>query len=50
MTAEALHTWGSDADAVAPPNGGNHNPLWQDRERRLSIGSFTALVGVCLSD
>ena len=30
------------------PNGAA--PLWQDPQRRLAIGSYTALVGVCLSD
>ena len=25
-------------------------PLWQDRERTVAIGSYTALAGVCLND
>ena len=30
--------------------GGNDGLLWMDPERRLSNGSYTALVGICLSD
>ena len=30
------------------PAGGA--PLWQDRERTIAIGSYTALVAVCLND
>ncbi|MEM7218722.1 MAG: hypothetical protein AAF515_10175 [Pseudomonadota bacterium] len=30
--------------------GGNDGLLWMDPARRLSWGSYTALVGVCLSD
>ncbi|MEM7079076.1 MAG: hypothetical protein AAF513_10650 [Pseudomonadota bacterium] len=30
--------------------GANDGQLWIDPERRISIGSYTALVGVCLND
>ena len=30
--------------------GSNDGLLWIDRDRRVSCGSYTALVGVCLSD
>ncbi len=30
--------------------GTNDGQLWQDPGRRISIGSYTALVGVCLND
>ena len=45
----ALETWGSDGDprSMGPAGGA---PLWQDRERTLAIGSYTALVGVALND
>lgn len=44
-----LETWGSDGDPKSMgPFGGA--PLWQDRERTVAIGSFTALVGICLND
>ena len=44
-----LETWGSDGDpqSMGPAGGA---PLWQDRERTVAIGSYTALVGVCLND
>ena len=46
---QTLETWGSDGDphSMGPAGGA---PLWQDRERTLAIGSYTALVGVCLND
>ena len=46
---EDLHTGGSSGDprSMGPAGGA---PLWQDPDRRLSIGSFTAFVGVCLND
>ena len=46
---EALETWGQGGDpqSMGPAGGA---PLWQDRERTLAIGSYTALVGVCLND
>ncbi len=34
----------------ARERGGNNTPLFQDPACRLAIGSFTAFVGVCLSD
>ena len=44
-----LETWGHDGDpkSMGPAGGA---PLWQDRERTVAIGSYTALVGVCLND
>ena len=44
-----LHTWGMDGDpqSMGPAGGA---PLWQDRERTLAIGSYTALAAVCLND
>ncbi|MBF68179.1 MAG: hypothetical protein CMQ29_10850 [Gammaproteobacteria bacterium] len=30
--------------------GTNDGQLWQDPDRRISLGSYTALVGVCLND
>ena len=46
---EALETWGSNGDpqSMGPAGGA---PLWQDRKRTLAIGSYTALVAVCLND
>lgn len=44
-----LETWGSDGDPQSMGPAG-HAPLWQDRERTVAIGSYTALVGVCLND
>ena len=46
---ETLETWGSNGDpqSMGPAGGA---PLWQDEERTLAIGSYTALVGVCLND
>ena len=46
---QTLATWGRDGDpkSMGPAGGA---PLWQDKERRLALGSYTALVGVCLSD
>ncbi|MYD44307.1 MAG: hypothetical protein F4W90_10520 [Gammaproteobacteria bacterium] len=46
---ETLETWGSNGDpqSMGPAGGA---PLWQDRERTVAIGSYTALVGVCLND
>ena len=46
---ETLETWGSEGDpkSMGPAGGA---PLWQDRERTVAIGSYTALVGVCLND
>ena len=46
---ETLETWGSDGDPQSMGPAG-HAPLWQDRQRTLAIGSYTALVGVCLND
>ncbi len=48
-SGQSLETWGSDGDpkSMGPAGGA---PLWQDRERTVAIGSYTALVGVCLSD
>ena len=46
---DSLETWGHDGDPKwRGPAGGA--PLWQDRERTVAIGSYTALVGVCLND
>lgn len=44
-----LDTWGSDGDpkSMGPAGGA---PLWQDQNRTLAIGSYTALVGVCLNN
>ena len=48
-SGRSLHDFFHDGDPMAlGPSGGA--PLWQDPERRLSIGSYTALVGVCLND
>ena len=48
-SGSTLHNWGHDGDPRSMgPNGAA--PLWQDQQRRLAIGSYTALVGVCLSD
>lgn len=46
---DTLETWGHDGDpkSMGPAGGA---PLWQDRERTVAIGSYTALVGVCLND
>ena len=46
---DRLETWGHDGDpkSMGPAGGA---PLWQDRERTVAIGSYTALVGVCLND
>lgn len=46
---ETLETWGSQGDpqSMGPAGGA---PLWQDEERTLALGSYTALVGVCLND
>lgn len=48
-SGQSLHTWGIDEDPrwMGPAGGA---PLWQDPDRRLAIGSFTAFVGVCLND
>ena len=45
----ALETWGHDGDpkSMGPAGGA---PLWQDRERTVALGSYTALVAVCLND
>lgn len=46
---ETLETWGLHGDPKwKGPAGGA--PLWQDRERTVAIGSYTALVAVCLND
>lgn len=48
-SGSTLHDWGRDGDPKSMgPNGAA--PLWQDQDGRLAIGSYTALVGVCLSD
>lgn len=46
---QSLHTWGSDGDprSMGPAGGA---PLWQDKARKVAIGSYTALVGVCLNN
>jgi hypothetical protein len=46
---QSLHTWGCDGDpkSLGPAGGA---PLWQDRQRTLAIGSYTALAAVCLND
>ena len=48
-SGQTLHTWGSEGDpkSMGPAGGA---PLWQDKERTVAIGSYTALVGVCLND
>ena len=48
-SGQSLETWGSDGDpkSMGPAGGA---PLWQDQERTVAIGSYTALVGVCLND
>ena len=48
-SGQSLHTWGADGDpqSMGPAGGA---PLWQTRERTVAIGSYTALVGVCLND
>ena len=48
-SGETLETWGRSGDpkSMGPAGGA---PLWQDRERTLALGSYTALVGVCLND
>jgi hypothetical protein len=45
----SLHTWGLDGDpkSMGPAGGA---PLWQDEDRTLAIGSYTALAAVCLND
>ena len=48
-SGQSLHSWGSDGDPQSMGPAG-HAPLWQDRERTVAIGSYTALVVVCLSD
>ena len=46
---ETLETWGWNEDPKwKGPAGGA--PLWQDRKRTVAIGSYTALVAVCLND
>ena len=48
-SGETLETWGSKGDpkSMGPAGGA---PLWQDPARTVAIGSYTALVGVCLND
>lgn len=48
-SGQSLETWGSAGDpkSMGPAGGA---PLWQDRARTVAIGSYTALVGVCLND
>lgn len=48
-SGETLETWGADGDpkSMGPAGGA---PLWQDREKTVAIGSYTALVGVCLNN
>ena len=48
-SGQSLETWGSDGNpkSMGPAGGA---PLWQDQERTLAIGSYTALVAVCLND
>ena len=48
-SGQTLETWGLDGDpkSMGPAGGA---PLWQDKEKTLAIGSYTALVGVCLND
>lgn len=48
-SGQNLETWGSQGDpkSMGPAGGA---PLWQDNERTLAIGSYTALVGVCLNN
>ena len=48
-SGETLETWGQSGDphSMGPAGGA---PLWQDQQRTLAIGSYTALVGVCLND
>ena len=48
-SGQTLATWGQNGDpkSMGPAGGA---PLWQDRERRLALGTYTALVGVCLND
>ena len=48
-SGQTLETWGSDGDPQSMGPAG-HAPLWQDRERTVAIGSYTALVGVCLNN
>lgn len=48
-SGQTLATWGQDGDpkSMGPAGGA---PLWQDQQRRLALGTYTALVGVCLND
>jgi len=48
-SGQSLHTWGSNGDpqSMGPAGGA---PLWQNRDRTVAIGSYTALVCVCLND
>ncbi|MCY3884987.1 MAG: hypothetical protein OXG24_08760 [Gammaproteobacteria bacterium] len=48
-SGQTLETWGSEGDpkSMGPAGGA---PLWQDQARTVAIGSYTALVGVCLND
>jgi hypothetical protein len=48
-SGQSLHTWGADGDphSMGPWGGA---PLWQNRERTVAIGTYTALVAVCLND
>ena len=48
-SGQSLHSWGSDGDPQSMGPAG-HAPLWQNRERTVAIGSYTALVGICLND
>ena len=48
-SGHTLETWGSNGDpkSMGPAGGA---PLWQNQERSLALGTYTALVGVCLND
>lgn len=48
-SGEKLETWGRNGDpkSMGPAGGA---PLWQDKERTVAIGSYTAIVGVCLNN
>jgi len=48
-SGETLETWGRNEDPkwLGPAGAA---PLWQDKEKTLAIGSYTAIVGVCLND
>ena len=48
-SGETLETWGRNEDPKWLGPAGSA-PLWQDRDKTCALGSYTAIVGVCLNN